>query len=68
VPLTGEPKKDIPELLKKIKRTGRFGHMRKSMGKKKMRKAAIAAALSVQRSKGKLRPTHRPRMPKRGGR
>lgn len=51
MPLTGDREKDIPELMDQIKRTGKFGNMKRSMGKEKMRRAALAAAYSAERRK-----------------
>jgi hypothetical protein len=51
MPLTGNRDEDIPELMHRIKRGGTFGNLSRSLGKRKLRKAALAAAYRAEREK-----------------
>ena len=68
MPLTGNRKADISEMMDKIKARGTFGTMGRGKSKKVLRKAALAAAYSAERRKkvkGRKKVRHHA---KRGGR
>jgi hypothetical protein len=59
MPLTGDKKKDIPELMRKIRDKGTFGSAGHGKSKKKLRQMALAAAYSAERRKKKGRKSKR---------
>ena len=59
MPLTGDRKKDIPELMRKIRDRGTFGTAGHGKSKKKLRKMALAAEYSAERRKKKGRKAGR---------